>query len=410
MRRRGTVLFCGLIAATAFCSVLAHAQTSIPPEIAVPVLPAPIPSGGLAQPSPGVIQPPSQLFEASPYGQLVPVVMPDPLPDWPRWYAGATGLVMTRTLPSGAATSVLPGHGVVLTTSNAGATWPGGVDLHVGRWFGAYQEHAIEAVYWGVYNMGATGSVTDPGNHLQAIPQAPGVTVGGSPASSFLQNARSQEISRNDLVNDVEINWVYAPMGRPEFFNEGDGPVTLTWLAGFRFFELQDILNYSSLAGTVPAGAAFGVNGGANQLGLNIATNNNIYGAQIGGKADWHLLPKLRLSLVKKFMIGGNSITDTSSMATGNGVGATFAGGAPVQVRSTASTFSYLGSLDAGLAWDVTRRWSLSLGYRVVGVGNIAQSDPAWPTSVTSPSSLSHINAAGSTFVHGGFAGFEGRY
>lgn len=406
----GPVLFCGLIAATAFCSVPASAQTSIPPEIAALVLPAPIPSGGLTQPSPSVVQPPSQLFEALPYGQFVPVVMPDPLPDWPRWYAGATGLVMTRTLPSGAATSVLPGHGVVLTTSNAGATWPGGVDLHVGRWFGAYQEHAIEAVYWGVYNMGATGSVTDSGNHLQAIPQAPGVMVGGSSASAFLQNARSQEISRNDLVNDFEINWVYAPMGRPELFNEGDGPVTFTWLAGFRFFELQDILNYSSLAGTVPAGATFGVNGGANQLGLNIVTNNNIYGAQIGGKADWHLLPKLRLSLVKKFMIGGNSITDTSSMATGNGVVATFAGGAPVQVYSTASTFSYLGSLDAGLAWDVTRHWSLSLGYRVVGVGNIAQSDPAWPTSVTSPSSLSHINTAGSTFVHGGFAGLEGRY
>jgi hypothetical protein len=81
-----------------------------------------------------------------------------------------------------------------------------------------------------------------------------------------------------------------------------------------------------------------------------------------------------------------------------------------VQVHSTASTFSYLGSLDAGLAWDVTRHWSLSLGYRVVGVGNIAQSAPAWPTSVTSPSSLSHINTVGSTFVHGGFAGFEGRY
>ena len=251
--------------------------------------------------------------------------MPELLPDWPRWYAGATGLVMTRTLPNGAATSVLPGQGVVLATNNADATWPGGVDLHVGRWLGARQQHAIEAVYWGVYNMGATASVNSPGNHLQAIPQAPGVNVGKSPASDFLRNARAQEISRNDLVNDVEINWVYAPMGRPEFLTEGDGPVTLTWLAGFRFFELQDILNYTSLAGSVPQGATFGVNGGANQLGLNVATNNNIYGAQIGGRADWHVLPQLRLLSVGKFMIGGNSITATSGMASGNGVEATFA-------------------------------------------------------------------------------------
>jgi len=410
MGGRGPVLFWCLAAVAAFGSVPTHAQTSLQPEMAVPALPTQVSPAGSPPPSTGIVQPPPQLYESLPYAQLSPVVMPEPLPDWPRWYAGATGLVMTRTLQSGAATSVQPGHGIVLSTGNAGATWPGGVDLHVGRWLGDSQEHAIEAVYWGVSNMGATASVTDPGNRLQAIPQAPGVTVAGSPASAFLQNARAQEISRNDLVNDVEINWVWAPMGRPEFFNEGDSPVTLTWLAGFRFFELQDILNYTSLAGTVPAGATFGVNGGANQLGLNIATNNNIYGAQIGGKADWHLLPKLRLSLVKKFMIGGNSITDTSSMATGNGVGAKFAGGVPVQVHSTASTFSYLGSLDAGLAWDVTRNWSLSLGYRVVGLGNVAQSDASWPTSVTSPVSLSQINTAGSTFVHGGFAGFEGRY
>jgi hypothetical protein len=370
-----------------------------------------------ALPVPALPRPASGAFQVAPQGeQLLPAepewtaIPAEPLPNWPRWYAGATGLVMTRTLPSGAATSTLPGHGVVLMTSNAAATWPGGVELHVGRWLGARQEHAVEAVYWGVYNIGSTASVTSSDNQLQAIPQAPGVTVAGSPASAFLANARSQEISRSDLVNNVEINWVYAPGGRPEFFAEGTGPVTLTWLAGFRFFELQDVLNYTSLAGTVPAGATFGVNGGASQLGLNIATNNNIYGAQIGGKADWHLLPQLRLSVVNKFMIGGNAITDTSSMATGNGTTATFASGSPVQVHSTASTFSYLGSLDAGLAWDITRNWSLAIGYRLVGVANIAQSDSAWPTSVTSPASLSQINSSGSTFVHGGFAGFEGRY
>lgn len=198
---------------------------------------------------------------------------------------------MTRTLPSGATTSVLPGQGVALTTSAAGATWPGGVDLHVGRWLGVRQEHAIEAVYWGVYGIGSTAAVNHRTNRLQGVPQAPDVVVGGSPANAFLQNARAQEIARSDLVNSVEINWAWAPWGRPEFFQPGDGLLTLSWLAGFRFFELQDVLNFTSLAGTVSPGATFGTNGGASQLGLNVATNNDIYGAQIGGKADWHLLP-----------------------------------------------------------------------------------------------------------------------
>jgi hypothetical protein len=61
------------------------------------------------------------------------------------------------------------------------------------------------------------------------------------------------------------------------------------------------------------------------------------------------------------------------------------------------------------VAWDVTDRWSLSLGYRVVGVGNIAQADGQWPTLITNES-LSGIAAGSSTIIHGGFAGFEARY
>lgn len=109
-------------------------------------------------------------------------------------------------------------------------------------------------------------------------------------------------------------------------------------------------------------------------------------------------------------MFGGNAITNTSSMASGNGVTATFPGGAPVQVHDTASAFSFLGQLDAGLVWDITRNWTLFIGYRLVGLANIAQSDAPWPTVVTGPGSLAHIDATGGTFVHGGFAGFEGRY
>lgn len=84
-------------------------------------------------------------------------------------------------------------------------------------------------------------------------------------------------------------------------------------------------------------------------------------------------------------MFGGNSITNTSSMAAGNGVTALLPDGAPVQAHGTASAFSYFGQLDAGLAWDITRNWSLSIGYRIVGLANFAQSDASWPTIVTAP-------------------------
>jgi len=327
----------------------------------------------------------------------------DMLPNWPRWFAGARGLVMTRTLPSGAVT-MAPAGGSQLTTSSAAATWPGGIDLYVGRWLGPRQQNAIEFIYWGVYGIGSSATATTSPAAISAIPQAPTASVGGTPASAYLQNSASQTISRSDLVNDVEINWVYSLWERPEFLSQDpmlpSRSINLMWLAGFRFFELQDVLTQTSF----PGGGAPGT------LDLNVATNNNLYGAQVGAKFDWRFMPSVRFTAVPKFMIAGNSITNTSSLATGSGTQAVFTSGAPVNVHSTLGVFSWLGSVDTGVAWDVTDRWTLSMGYRVIGVGNIAQGDGQWPTVITGQSSISGIDAGSSTLIHGGFAGFEGRF
>jgi hypothetical protein len=355
---------------------------------ATPVSVASEPSMYLAEPMAG------DAFAAIPVGLGDGLARP-----WPRWFAGASGLVMTRTLPGGSAT-MQPLGGVQLTTADAGANWPGGVDLHLGRWFGMRQQHAVELIYWGVYQLGGTADVTSPSASIDAVPQAFGVSVGGQPATNFLTNLGGQQITRSDVVNDVEINWVYSLWDRPEFLPR-DRAINLMWLVGFRYFGIGDRLTLQNSPGESSLG----------DLDFNVATANNIYGAQVGAKFDWRFLPRLRLNVVPKFMIGGNSITNTSALEQSGGSYATFDGdGSPVKVHSTLGVFSWLGSVDTGLAWDVTDHWSLCLGYRVVGVGNIAQADAQWPTTITSPGSLSGITAGSSTIVHGGFAGFEGRY
>ena len=182
------------------------------------------------------------------------------------------------------------------------------------------------------------------------------------------------------------------------------------WLAGFRFFELQDVVTFTSLSGSAPPGATFGTQGGADQALLSVATNNNLFGGQIGLKFDWRVLPQVRLAIVPKFMLGGNAVTNTSFLSSGAGSPATFPGGSAVNVHSATSTFATVGSVDTGVAWDVTPAWTLSMGYRVVGVGNVIQSDAVWPTSITSAGSLSTLSTSGSSIIHGGFAGFEGRF
>jgi len=125
---------------------------------------------------------------------------------------------------------------------------------------------------------------------------------------------------------------------------------------------------------------------------------------------DWRIAPRVRLATIKKFMIAGNSVSNLSTLQTADGINATFADGSTVNSRTTGSTFAYLGSLDGLVAWDVTDHWSLWVGYRLVGVGNILQADTVWPSSISAPGSLALINTNGSTLIHGGFAGFESRY
>jgi hypothetical protein len=317
---------------------------------------------------------------------------------WPRWFAGANGLVMTRTLPSGEAT-MQPLAGSQLLTSDADFGWPGGVDLHIGRWFGDRQQHAIEMIYWGVYQMGSSATLAAGPPGIDAIPQAPGASLGGTPAGEFLVGAAQQEITRADVVNDVEINWIYSLWDRPEFLPR-ERAVNLMWLAGFRFFQVNDQLTLTTGSGDPALGP----------LDFGVATNNNIYGGQVGAKFDWRFLPRVRFNVVPKFMIGGNAITNTSALASPTGTQATFAGGAPARAFSELGVFSWLGSVDTSIAWDVTEHWSLWLGYRVVGVGNIAQADDQWPTVISSPASLEGIAAGSETIIHGGFAGFQSRY
>jgi len=353
----------------------------------------------------GPSQPPSlpdPLYVGGPFS----VGVDRPLPvatgveiDAPRWFAGATGLVMTRTLPAGAAT-MQPLDGVQLNTADASATWPGGVDLHVGRWFGARQHHGLEAIYWGVYDIGsaaATSSSGPPG--ISAIPQAPGATIAGLPADEWLTGAARQEVGRSDVVNDVEINWLYAPWGRSEFLPEARR-FNLVWLAGFRFFQLGDTLTATTGTGDPTLGAA----------DLTVATDNDLYGGQMGAKFDWLFTRRLRLRIVPTFTIGGNAVTNTTTLAAADGTLAEFADGSPVRVHATQGVFSWLGAVDTGIAWDVTDRWSLTLGYRVVGVGNVAQADGQWPATIDSPASLSGISTGSETIIHGGYAGFQGRW
>ena len=146
-------------------------------------------------------------------------------------------------------------------------------------------------------------------------------------------------IMKQLLSNNIEINWLYSPQTRPEF-HQGNQRINWTWLAGFRFFQLEDQLILD-----VPS-----------SLELQTATNNNLFGGQFGGRFDWEIVPKMRFVIVPKFLLAGNASSNR----------ATESGATTADVRSAIDVFSWLGSVDTSVAWDISERWSLWLGYRVV--------------------------------------------
>ena len=130
-------------------------------------------------------------------------------------------------------------------------------------------------------------------------------------------------------------------------------------------------------------------------------TNNNLFGGQFGGRFDWEVAPRMRFVVVPKFLLAGNASSNRATQSSGP----------PENIRSAVDVFSWLGSVDTSVAWDISERWSLWLGYRVVGVGNIAQADGQWPSTLpASAASLEGIGTGSESIIHGAFTGFESRY
>jgi hypothetical protein len=79
--------------------------------------PLPAPSAAL----PAVGDPPAMYIPdpAAPDGfpGFTPFDAADRLPDWPRWFAGASGLVMTRSLPNGTSETVSAPTELVLSAA-----------------------------------------------------------------------------------------------------------------------------------------------------------------------------------------------------------------------------------------------------------------------------------------------------
>jgi hypothetical protein len=294
--------------------------------------------------------------------------------------------------------------------------WGGGVDMRIGYWFGCgccgdpcgcgscapSGRAGIEVAYWGVWGMNGVANLTDAAtgpNSLGTVMNDGFVGfLAPDDASQWFDNARAVRLLRNDEVNNVEVNFLYMPCC------EACNHFQMTALAGFRYFQFRDNLEWDQFAGTgLPAGP---------DEAITIANvSNNLFGFQIGAYMNYQICNRWSIFAVPKVGIYGNHIAGFNSMFLSDGTQARFdANGDALNFNNSGNVFSVLGQIDVGFNWWFSRNWSFVGGYRVVAASGVALADNQIPQFFADEAGWKSIKTNGDLVLDGAFAGIECRF
>ena len=144
---------------------------------------------------------------------------------------------------------------------------------------------------------------------------------------------------------------------------------------------------------------------------LDLNTENNLIGAQIGARADWRVGCHWRVFAATKVGVFANDINFDTRLYRGDGALATFSTtGNVFDLHSHKTDVSMLGQIDLGVGWDFSQHWSANVGYRAVGITGLALADDQIPAFLAAENDWTDIDSNGSMILHGGFAGLEFHY
>ena len=277
------------------------------------------------------------------------------------WTVRAGAVIMKRERPNAGVLVVTdPGNAPVSNTADFAFDWTGGPDISIVR--RTANGNAWELRYFGILNAEANRDYGNPGN-IEINPY------------SFNTND-SLVAGYQSTLNSTELNWLH--------------PVTerVTWLAGFRWVELNDHLNYT---------VGFPNN---SLLDLNYNMHNHLYGAQTGADvALWNRGGPLTVNGVVKAGIYGNSADSDIYLLDEDGNVASDG-----EARSSHAAF--VGDLSFVATYQVTSHFALRGGYQLLWLDGVAL---ASNTALLGKQQTTNdtIDTDGSLFYNGALVGGE---
>jgi hypothetical protein len=337
-------------------------------------------------------------------------------------YVYANALAMTRQENCCMVMSVddVTGQERLCTCCSQNGVWNGGFEIGAGWCFGGgsccgsscsscCNCNAIELVYWGLYpGMTCRNHVDD----MDSMLNMQDLTYNGGSANIPYHSAEFQQVCSSYNFNSLEANLVG---------NCGCGPFGcgmcgcccggcgrrfgFGYTAGFRYINYTDYLLYStslngfSMTGTDP-----------NELNYAVATNNNMFGFQLGGGLSYCLCNRLTAFAIGKAGVYDNHVTalqkvygpaGTATINTGPSINQ------PFDVRTTGmDNLGFSAQLDFGGRWMITNCLTLNAGYRVLGLSGVATtSTNIVQNNFHDVDGIASPNRCGSLLLHGVFAG-----
>lgn len=315
------------------------------------------------------------------------------------WVLGITAPIFDREFDGDRLFSVNPADLTqTLRSSDADPNGTSGIDINLAR--RSSSGLGFEARYWGLYSSAATAVLG--GNPTTAISGLSQLNDDSLVAlSDTFNTADFHALTREYSFNNVELNLLrngrtFSPFGRR---------LTTERLYGFRYLQFDESLEYAGVSST----------NAVIRSALNSSVQNSLFGIQMGRRAEWQVCNRASLTLGGKLGLFNNHAR-TNIVAADQQANLTFSrplissgpnAGAGFEFGDSKDDLSLLGEFEVGLAYQMTQRSRFRIGYRVLGVSDIADAEQNIPNNFTNVTELQSSDTDGDLVLRGGYVGLE---
>ena len=252
-------------------------------------------------------------------------------------------------------------------------------------------------------------TTTFPGSPLTVVSQFGQIgQAGGITHQQAFNLADVHEVTRDMTIQNAEFNLLR--MGRQASTRRGQD-ANFEYLLGFRYFKFEESLQYSGFA--IRPNTAAG--GDISQADYRSEVENELFGAQFGGRSEISLFHRLSFLVGLKAGIFQNNLS-SRQQATTRGIGGeqriaeVLNGpnqGARFDLSGEDTDYTLLGELDLGLTYRVTNSIRLRGGYKAIFVDDIAFADNQIGADFRNIAANSVPQANDDLVLYGGYFGID---